>query len=304
MSGWIPFEKDLWTDPRFLRFVDIYHGQQHEPEAEFGNAPPFQVHAPCNACAFTCAGMLLKFWCYADTHIDEDDTLQITAQELCRMMEWSDFAPAMEKASRQHWLVMADDYQSVKLPNYQEHNGMEAKARFKTQKRVERLRKRKGVTSETQERYIENHARRNAPSLPHHTKPDQTNIEKESTTIVVPKKAAEPNGHRLPEDFALTTTRTAVGRDEGLQDVQRTFAKFRDHWTAATGANARKRDWDAAWRNWCRTEADRQNRPGATTPRAWSTRPTQESALAAIEAAAGSDSEDNQGDGYIRIVDV
>ena len=28
--------------------------------------------------------------------------------------------------------------------------------------------------------------------------------------------------------------------------------KFRDYWQAASGQNARKRDWNAAWRNWIR----------------------------------------------------
>jgi hypothetical protein len=72
---------------------------------------------------------------------------------------------------------------------------------------------------------------------------------------------APRRGCRLPEDFSLTADRRAVAEAERI-DPERTFAKFRDHWAAASGANARKRDWDAAWRNWCRTEADR-GKPGA-----------------------------------------
>jgi hypothetical protein len=29
-------------------------------------------------------------------------------------------------------------------------------------------------------------------------------------------------------------------------------AQFRDHWLAASGVNATKRDWTAAWRTWMR----------------------------------------------------
>jgi hypothetical protein len=63
-------------------------------------------------------------------------------------------------------------------------------------------------------------------------------------------------GHRLPEDFALSAERRRVAQAEHV-DPERTFAKFCDYWRAASGSSARKRDWDAAWRNWCRSEADR-----------------------------------------------
>jgi hypothetical protein len=66
--------------------------------------------------------------------------------------------------------------------------------------------------------------------------------------------------HRLPDDFALTDERRTVATTEGL-DAQRTFEKFRDFWRAASGQRARKHDWDAAWRYWCRNDR-------ATTTRA------------------------------------
>jgi hypothetical protein len=40
-------------------------------------------------------------------------------------------------------------------------------------------------------------------------------------------------------------------------DGKRETDKFVDHWTAASGANARKRDWAAAWRNWMRQADER-----------------------------------------------
>jgi hypothetical protein len=51
--------------------------------------------------------------------------------------------------------------------------------------------------------------------------------------------------------------------------AERTFEKFRNYWLAASGAKARKHDWDATWRNWCLTEADRSrgSGKGAATPR-------------------------------------
>lgn len=61
---------------------------------------------------------------------------------------------------------------------------------------------------------------------------------------------------RLPADFSLTPERRLVAEAERLP-AERTFAKFCDHWRAASGAKARKNDWDATWRNWCRNEIDR-----------------------------------------------
>jgi hypothetical protein len=60
----------------------------------------------------------------------------------------------------------------------------------------------------------------------------------------------------LPADFVLSPARRTVAVAERL-DAERTFAKFCDHWRSTSGSKARKCDWDAAWRNWCRTEADR-----------------------------------------------
>jgi len=52
----------------------------------------------------------------------------------------------------------------------------------------------------------------------------------------------------LGEDFGLTEERKAYATAERL-DPERTFAKFTDYWKAASGAKARKHDWDATWRN-------------------------------------------------------
>ena len=79
-------------------------------------------------------------------------------------------------------------------------------------------------------------------------------------------KSPRMQASRLPSDFALDAKRIAVAVLEGLAP-ERTFAKFTDYWRAASGANARKLDWEATWRNWCRTEADRIPRQGRAPPR-------------------------------------
>jgi hypothetical protein len=80
------------------------------------------------------------------------------------------------------------------------------------------------------------------------------------------ESARARNATRLPEDFSLTPERTLVAEAEKLP-ADRTFAKFRDYWRAASGAKARKHDWDATWRNWCRSEADRSRGSSPTSER-------------------------------------
>lgn len=91
--------------------------------------------------------------------------------------------------------------------------------------------------------------------------------------ITVRESSSEPSGNRqerasrLPTDFVLTPERRLVAEAETLP-AERTFEKFRNHWTSASGAKARKCDWDATWRNWCMTEADRIGaKPGAPVAR-------------------------------------
>ena len=71
-------------------------------------------------------------------------------------------------------------------------------------------------------------------------------------------RAAKPRASlakRIPEDFTLTAERKATAEAEHV-DAEREFASFTDYWKAASGAKARKHDWDATWRNWCRRAAD------------------------------------------------
>lgn len=88
----------------------------------------------------------------------------------------------------------------------------------------------------------------------------------------VPAHAKPPRaktGHRLPGDWALTPDLRAFAEAEGLPDPDRTAERFRDHWHSKTGADARKTDWAATWRNWVRRESDwgQRSRGGGGAPR-------------------------------------
>ena len=110
------------------------------------------------------------------------------------------------------------------------------------------------------------------------------------------KPKPEARGTFLPPDWSPTDAdRQYASQDCHLPDhvIDEQAARFRDHWTAATGANARKRDWSATWRNWVRRAAERPywvangaGNPGYSRPRGrMEDRPRGTFAVAAAVAA-------------------
>lgn len=94
------------------------------------------------------------------------------------------------------------------------------------------------------------------PGTAGHRPSDKTIPDKTKQKIGERERAARaPTARRLSESFELSESRRAIARAEGA-DADREFAKFCDHWRAASGQNARKHDWDAAWRNWCRKSGE------------------------------------------------
>jgi len=65
-------------------------------------------------------------------------------------------------------------------------------------------------------------------------------------------------GTRLEKDWALPKTWGEWALHErpdwNADAVRKVADQFRDHWIAKSGADARKADWEATWRNWVRRE--------------------------------------------------
>lgn len=81
---------------------------------------------------------------------------------------------------------------------------------------------------------------------------------------------------RLAPDWRPTTEHVAYAAGLGFtaQQTTRMGEDFRDYWVAQPGARGTKLDWEATWRRWCRTEADRQGiRPASERPAARPTTP-------------------------------
>ena len=88
--------------------------------------------------------------------------------------------------------------------------------------------------------------------LKHSSEPDIRNIKKDTNV-------SQKKGCRLPDDFQPDFS---FATNEGFSEAEaRTlFESFKDYWTAKTGKDATKRDWQATWRNWVRSPYNRKLR--------------------------------------------
>jgi len=89
--------------------------------------------------------------------------------------------------------------------------------------------------------------------------------DKSLTTEIEPQeeKKVSKRGTRLPENFN-GDFKFAEASGLSHSQAQTELAKFRDYWMAKAGAAGVKLDWNATWRNWVRTAAERLPRAGPT----------------------------------------
>jgi hypothetical protein len=83
---------------------------------------------------------------------------------------------------------------------------------------------------------------------------------------------------RIPADFYPSASLIAWAKTTCPQvDGKRETEKFINYWTAKSGRDATKLDWDATWRNWILNAAERTGTPAAT-------RSTTDERVAAMQA--------------------
>ncbi|NPD67276.1 DUF1376 domain-containing protein [Lichenicola cladoniae] len=75
--------------------------------------------------------------------------------------------------------------------------------------------------------------------------------------------AHDSHGSRLSKDWIPGREDEQCAKELGL-DVRAVLPAFRDYWVGKAGKDARKADWSATWRNWCRREkaSPQRGRPG------------------------------------------
>jgi hypothetical protein len=135
--AWIKFEKDRLTDPRMLRMARRL--------CERGLRYPFAVtqerhdERDMRYAITLLAGAWLVIWVYADTHIGADDSLQMGVADVDRIAGIEGFC----ELAPSDWLEIIDADSCVKLPGYQEHNGVEQRRRDQAALRMQRHRERK-----------------------------------------------------------------------------------------------------------------------------------------------------------------
>lgn len=91
-------------------------------------------------------------------------------------------------------------------------------------------------------------------------------------SVSAPQAASKTKkGTRLSSDWVLPRTWGQWAMDNingaSVEFIRSQADRFKDYWTSLSGAKGVKSDWEATWRNWCRTASDRLPRgspPGST----------------------------------------
>lgn len=104
-----------------------------------------------------------------------------------------------------------------------------------------------------------------------------------------PTSKPDPKGSRLKADWALPRSWGDWALNEfphwTAETVRTVAANFADHWHGESGAKARKSDWLATWRKWCRSDITQRAHP---PPKPTTETDYQRAARVRAEEAAGS----------------
>jgi hypothetical protein len=244
--AWIKFDKDLIDDPRVLHAAEVL-AERYTLSVERVSGPGFAVGSDVSEqeavtiMRNAVTGALLTLWVYADTHIRNGDELPISVTAVDRMVGIDGFCDIIGE----DW-IRSDNYgTTVVLPGYCEKNGLISKDKRNASnaERQRKYRERQRLLSNASHNAVSNAVTSNAVTLLDQDLDQDLKEEK-------PNRAS-----RLPASWVPSDSLKAwVSENRPDIDLAATVANFRDHWSAASGARARKHDWDAAFRTWARNE--------------------------------------------------
>lgn len=203
MAGdWIKMRADLFTHPKVVR-----------------------MSSALKADNLRTVGGLMSAWCLFDAHSVDGILHGYSSATLDDHLRWPGFSAAMIAVG---WL--ADDGESLSLPEFEAHNGQSAKRRAQDADRKQAVRK------------------MSAPEA------DKVRTREEKRREEKKEQKQEQRATRLPADWQPSADDLAWAAAERPDlDVQAETENFRDHWLAKPGKDATKLDWRLTWRKWIRS---------------------------------------------------
>lgn len=102
-----------------------------------------------------------------------------------------------------------------------------------------------------------------------------------------PKPKSGPKGSRIPDDYNPDEEWAVATVGLSREQARAEAAKFRDYWTAKSGAGATKLDWPATWRLWARSALDRMPSRRPTGPPVSAFRQRQDAMKAELDLEMG-----------------
>ena len=255
-NGYTIVWKDLLTKPEFKRLAKRVSQQATEPLSD--------ADAESRA-----LGYLTKLWLLADSHIADDDTLDMGPDEVDQFLG----VAGLSQVLGPNWLEVLDADQ-VRLPNWLAHNGVEAKKRARTfarnQRYAARQHERKSVSLKTQERLTGNGATSSPiPSHPIPSLPSEGGAGGNARAEHSPTPSGKARkGTRVPEPFEVTAEMHAWAAEKCPHvSVSQATDEFVDYWRGVAGRPGTKLDWLGTWRNRMRELEGRATRvPAGTKP--------------------------------------
>lgn len=111
----------------------------------------------------------------------------------------------------------------------------------------------------------ERHSDETSPTVTERHQPSQCDVSAVSPIDTKIKNSKRQNserasrGTRIDPNWKPNQADWQVASDEGFSspEIEREALRFRDYWTARAGAGGVKLDWQATWRNWIRTSAEK-----------------------------------------------
>lgn len=271
---YIQIDKDLMDDPLLLEaaariYTDDILALQHAGGEELSEEEGMQLSRARYVSA------LLRLWCYADTYINDDDTLPMSEIALDQYVGLKGFC----RLSPREWLEELPDGR-IRLPGYCEKNDIVGRRERKAQ-RAEYMRNWRNGSRDDHATATKQPRNKHVPLNTY------TNTKEEKDSLRSSKKKAT----RLPHDWRLPPEWQTWAIGKGLTPAEATEQgeRFADYWLA--NPDGTKLDWLATWRNWIRKAIDDRHRGRSGTGHARPARQTQESAQAALDAAYREESE-------------